>query len=321
MSLFCRISASLAARRIDVTTWLMLLACTIFLAACNQAEKPAFKTFASPDDAANGLVEAAKSGDQNALLAIFGTDSKEVISSGDAVQDKATAGAFVTGYEQMHRWRKMPDGSQILLIGAENFPFPIPLKTNDHSQWFFDTAAGRDEILRRRIGRNELSVIDVCQAIVDAQAEYFSQPHDGESKKQFALKFISDTGKQNGLYWESPQGQPKSPLGPMLAYATAEGYSAKPNSHVPFHGYYFRMLTRQGSQAPGGAKDYVINGKMVGGFAFVAYPAEYGNSGVMTFIINQDGVLLQKDLGKTTTDAASAINEFNPDASWKVVQE
>ncbi len=211
--------------------------------------------------------------------------------------------------------------AQILLVGADNFAFPIPLKKNAGGQWFFDTAAGKDEILNRRIGRNELAVIDVCGALVDAQAEYFSQPHDGGSTRQFALKFISDPGKQNGLYWDSPDGQPKSPLGPLVAFATAEGYSAKANSHTPFHGYYFHMLTGQGSHAPGGAKDYVVDGKMVGGFAFVAYPAEYGNSGVMTFIINQDGVLLQKDLGKTTSETAAAMTEFDPDASWSVVEE
>ena len=250
------------------------------------------------------------------MLAIFGPESKEIISSGDAVQDKAVVDAFVAAYGVMHRWRKMPDGAQILLVGADNFPFPIPLKKNASGQWFFDTAAGKDEILARRIGRNELAVIDVCGALADAQAEYFSQRHDGGSTKQYALKFISDTGKQNGLYWESPEGQPKSPLGPLVAFATDEGYSAKADAHTPFHGYYFRMLKKQGSHAPGGAKDYVVDGKMVGGFAFVAYPAEYGNSGVMTFIINQDGVLLQKDLGKTTTETATAMSEFDPDTTW-----
>ena len=310
-----------ATRRIRLTTLLMLLLVTVLFLGCNRAAKPSFTTFTSPDEAGNGLLDAAKAGDQNGLLAIFGTGSKDLISSGDAVQDKATVGAFVTGYEQMHRWRKMPDGSQVLLIGAQNFPFPIPLKKNDSGQWFFDTAAGREEILRRRIGRNELSVIDVCGALAGAQADYYSRRHADGSTKQFAVKFISDPGKQNGLYWESPDGQPKSPLGPLLAYATSEGYSVKPNAHQPFHGYYFRMLTRQGSHAPGGAKDYLVGGKMVGGFAFVAYPAEYGNSGVMTFIMNQDGVLLQKDLGTATAQVASAMTEFDPDASWNVVQE
>ena len=310
-----------ATHRVKITTLLILLAAIVSFLGCNKAAKPSFTTFTSPEEAGKGLLDAAKTGDQNALLAIFGTGSKDIISSGDAVQDKATVGAFVTGYEQMHRWRKMPDGSQVLLIGAQNFPFPIPLKKNESGQWFFDTAAGREEILRRRIGRNELSVIDVCGALADAQADYYSRRHVDGSTKQFALKFISDPGKQNGLYWGSADGQPKSPLGPMLAYATSEGYSLQPNAHQPFHGYYFRMLTRQGSHAPGGAKDYLVGGKMVGGFAFVAFPAEYGNSGVMTFIMNQDGVLLQKDLGPATTQVASAMTEFDPDASWTVVQE
>jgi Protein of unknown function (DUF2950) len=309
-----------AARKNWITT-LMFLTLLVCFAGCKRAEKPSFTTFASPDSAGDGLLDAAKTGDLNAVMAIFGADSKDVILSGDAVQDKATAGAFVTGYQEMHRWRKMPDGSQILLIGAQNFPFPIPLKKNDKDQWFFDTAAGKEEILRRRVGRNELAVIDVCGTLADAQADYFSQRIDDGNTKQYALKFISDPGKRNGLYWEPVDGQPRSPLGPLLAYATTEGYSAKPDAHQPFHGYYFHMLTRQGSGAPGGAKDYVTDGKMVGGFAFVAYPAEYGNSGVMTFIMNQDGVLLQKDLGKSTTETASAMTEFNPDASWSIVQE
>jgi hypothetical protein len=311
----------LKACRIVVTKWLPLLPLIIVFAACNNSNKPSFRVFASPEDASTALMEAAKSGDQNALLAIFGTESKTIIFSGDAVQDKAAVDKFIVAYGVMHRWRKMPDGKQVLLIGADNFPFPIPLKKGDGGQWFFDTAAGKEEILTRRIGRNELAVIEVCGAVADAQAEYFSQPHDGGSKGQFALKFISDTGKQNGLYWESSEGQPKSPLGPLAAFATAEGYSTKPNSHTPFHGYYFHMLTRQSAHAPGGAKDYLVNGKMIGGFAFVAYPAEYGNSGIMTFIINQDGVLLQKDLGTTTAETATAMSEFDPDAGWSPVQQ
>jgi hypothetical protein len=311
----------LETRRLAVATQSFLLALIICLTACNNSDKPSVKVFGSADDAGNGLLEAAKSGDQNALLAIFGSDSKAIILSGDAVQDKATVDAFVAAYGVMHRWRKMPDGAQILVVGADNFPFPIPLKKNPAGQWFFDTAAGRDEILARRVGRNELAVIDICGALADAQAEYFSQVHDGGSTKQYALKFISDTGKQNGLYWESAEGQPKSPLGPLAAFATDEGYTVKPNSHVPFHGYNFRMLKGQGSHAPGGAKEYVADGKMSGGFAFVAYPAEYGNSGVMTFIINQDGVLLQKDLGKTTNETATAMTEFDPDNTWTVVSE
>lgn len=312
---------SSASRKFVVTAQVILLALIIPLVACNKSDQASPKTFASPEDAGNGLLEAAKSGDQNSLLAIFGPDSKDTISSGDATQDKSTVNAFVAAYGVMHRWRKMPDEAQILVIGADNFPFPIPLKKNGAGQWFFDTAAGKDEILSRRIGRNELAVIDICEALADAQAEYFSQTHSDGSSNHFALKFISDNGKQNGLYWESSDGQPRSPLGPLVAFATDEGYNVKPNSHEPFHGYLFHMLSRQGAHAPGGAKDYVVDGKMAGGFAFVAYPAEYGNSGVMTFLINQDGVLLQKDLGKSTKEVASAMTEFDPDASWTQVAE
>ena len=304
--------------RIAFVTQFVLLALLMALAACTKA--PSYKTFASPDDAGQGLLDAAKTGDLNAVLAVFGPDSKDIIFSGDAVQDKTTVDAFVSAYGVMHRWRKMPDDAQILLIGADNFAFPIPLKKNASGQWFFDAAAGKDEILARRVGRNELAIIDVCGALADAQAAYFSQSHDDGSSKHYALKFISDNGKQNGLYWESPEGQPRSPLGPLVAFATDEGYNVKPNSHSPFHGYFFHMLNRQGSHAPGGAKDYLVDGKLAGGFAFVAYPAEYGNSGVMTFIIDQDGVLLQKDLGKSTKEIATAMTEFDPDSTWTVVQ-
>jgi hypothetical protein len=318
-------------RKIATVSRLMLLALVLPLAACSKSDnlsvtdsavaKPSLAVFASPEQAGTGLLDAAKSGDQNALLGIFGPQSKELILSGDAVQDKATINTFVAAYGVMHRWRKMPDDGEVLLVGADNFPFPIPLQRNAQGQWFFDTAAGKQEILSRRIGRNELAVIDVCRAAAQAQAEYFSQLHDGGDTRQYAVKFISDAGRQNGLYWPSPEGQPKSPLGPLVAFATTEGYSAEPDQHTPFHGYYFHMLNRQGSHVPGGAKEYVVNGNMVGGFALVAYPAQYGNSGVMTFIINQDGVLLQKDLGKTTTETAAAMTEFDPDGDWSQVPE
>ena len=308
-------------RRVAIANCLIPLALLILFAACSKPAKPSFRVFASAEDAGAALLEAAKSGDQNALLAIFGPDSKDLISSGDPVQDKAAVEGFVAAYPVMHRWRNMADGDQVLFVGADNFPFPIPLKKNGAGQWFFDALAGKDEILSRRIGRNELAVIDICGALADAQVEYFSRGHDGGSAKQFAAKFISDPGKQNGLYWESPEGQPRSPLGPMAAFAADEGYTVKADSHAAFHGYHFRILKKQGTNAPGGAKDYVVDGKMVGGFAFVAYPAEYRNSGVMTFIINQDGVLLQKDLGKTTTETATAMTEFDSDNTWSPVSE
>jgi len=310
---------SLTFRRVSVRPGSVFLAALLSLAACSKSEKSSVRLFRAPEDASSALLAAGKSGDQDALLAIFGPDSKELIYSGDPVEDKGVINAFVTNYGVMHRWRKMQDGSEILLLGATNFPFPIPLRKNGDGQWYFDTAAGKEEVLSRRVGRNELAIIQVCRAVASAQKQYFSQLHDGATTKQYAMKFISDPGKQNGLYWQSAEGQPQSPLGPLAAFATSEGYSVKPDAHVPFHGYYFRMLDGQSDKAKGGAKDYVVNGKMVRGFALVAYPAQYDNSGVMTFLINQDGVLFQKDLGKTTTETATAMSKFDPDG-WTPVQ-
>jgi hypothetical protein len=312
---------SLNIRRIANPASIILVAFVLLCVGCKTANQPSYKVFATPDEAGNALLQAAQSGDQNQVLAIFGPESKTIIYSGDAAEDKTASDAYIQAYGKMHRWRKMPDGAQLLLVGADNFTFPIPLRQTADGKWFFDAGAGEQEIVRRRVGRNELAVIDTCYALADAQTEYFSQPRDGGRTKQFAQKFLSDAGKQNGLYWESPQGQPPSPLGPLVAFATAEGYNVKPNAHVPFHGYYFKMLLHQDSDVPSGAKEYVVNGKMTGGFAFVAYPAEYDNSGVMTFIINQDGVLLQKDLGKTTTQAAEAISAFAPDNTWTEATE
>ena len=297
----------------------LLVALALSLTGCKSSNGPGIKTFATPEVAGSALVEAAKSGDEATLQALLGADSKEIISSGDPVQDKNTASAFASAYGVMHRWRRMGDNSQILLVGYDNFPFPIPLKKNESGQWFFDTASGKEEILNRRVGRNELAIIDVCNAAARAEARYFSQSHDGATTKQYAQKFLSDPGKHNGLYWESAPNQPQSPLGPLVAFATAEGYKAKPDAHAPFHGYFFHMLKGQTNKAPGGAKDYMVNGKMTGGFAFLAYPAEYGNSGVMSFMINQDGVLLEKDLGKSTTEAATAMTDFDPDSGWRIV--
>lgn len=299
---------------IAIASGLLLIAVT----GC-KSKKESTRTFASPDEAGSALQAAAKADDQAALREIFGPDAKEVTSSGDAIQDKNTAAAFADAYTVMHRWRTMGDGKQILLVGYTNFPFPIPLSRNQDGRWFFDTPAGKEEILNRRIGRNELAIIDVCNAVANAQFQYFSQAHDGAPAKQYAQKFISDPGKHNGLYWEPKPGQAPSPLGPLAAYATAEGYNVKPDAHVPFHGYYFHMLKGQTAKTPGGAREYVTNGKMTGGFAFVAYPAEYGNSGVMTFIINQDDVLLQKDLGTNTSQVATAMTEFDPDSNWQIV--
>lgn len=293
--------------------------------ACSKKEQPAPsaaqaapQTFASPDAAGKALVEAAKSQNQDTMLAVFGPGSKDLIYSGDPTEDKVSMEGFVQSYGVMNRWRTLPDGSELLLVGADNQAFPIPLKKNASGQWYFDTAAGKEEIIARRIGRDEIAAIDVVAALADAQAEYFSQKHDGV--KQYAQKFISDPGKQNGLYWESPEGQPKSPVGPLVAFATDEGYSIKAGAHQAFHGYFFRILDKQGHDAKGGAKGYIVNGKMTDGFAYVAYPATYNDSGIMTFIVNQNRVVYQKNLDKDTADLAKAMTEFNPDKSWTALQ-
>ena len=210
-------------RSFTVTIQMFLLALIVCITSCNKADQSSPRVFASPDDAGNSLLKSSQSKKQDALVAIFGPESKELIYSGDAVQDSTMVDAFVAAYGQMHRWRKMPDNTQVLLVGADNFPFPIPLKENNRGQWFFDTAAGMDEILARRIGRNELAVIDICGALADAQAEYFSQRYADGSTNQYALKFISDPGTQNGLYWEPAEDQPRSPLGPLAAFASDEG--------------------------------------------------------------------------------------------------
>lgn len=310
----------------QVAVVFVLVGLTAGVASCNKPEKRAEtqsqasqKTFASPEGAGKALVDAAKSGDRDALLAIFGPESKDVIYSGDAEQDKSALSGFVSDYDVMHRWRRLQDDSQLLITGADNKTFPIPLKKNVAGQWYFDTQAGKEEILARRIGKNENAAIDICAAIADAQQEYFSQRHDGVN--QYALKFISEEGQRNGLYWPPVDGQPKSPLGPLVAFATSEGYAVRPDQHHPYYGYYFVMLDKQGADAKGGAKSYVVNGKMTRGFGVLAYPSQYGDSGIMTFMINQNGVVFQKDLGKNTDELAAKATEFNPDKSWQAVVE
>jgi hypothetical protein len=289
------------------------------LASCNKSEnvRAAQKTFASPADAEAAFLDAAKSGDQAALLAIFGPDAKDVLFSGDPVKDKDALQDFVAAYNQMHRWSEIKAGGEMLYVGADNFPFPIPLGQNPSGQWYFDTAAGKDEILARRIGSDELTAIAACGAIADAQQQYFSQTHDGNTAKQYAQKFISDEGTQNGLYWPVSAGKSPSPFEGVRDFVKAAGYTNAGEKPQPFNGYYFRFVTKQGDKAKGGAKDYVVNGKMTGGFAVVAYPAEYRNSGIMTFIVDTDGIVYQKDLGDQSTDVATAMTEYDPGDGWK----
>jgi hypothetical protein len=278
-------------------------------------------TFAAPESAGQAIYAAAKNGDSNGLAVIFGPDAKELIFSGDPVQDKAGLDLFTSRYDEMHRWSKLADGGMVLDVGAENYPFPFPLLKNSAGQWYFDSNSAKQEILARRIGGNELSTVESLNAIADAQAEYFSQTHDDSHVRQYAQKFISDEGKRNGLYWKpADENAPESPLGPLAAYASAEGYTGTTQPPQPFHGYVYRILTKQGEKAQGGAREYIFNAAMTGGFAILAYPAEYGNSGVMSFMINKDGVVFEKDLEENTTDVAKAIVGFNPDDSWKPVE-
>jgi hypothetical protein len=302
---------------------LALVALIISFAACNKSEnsQAAQKTFASPADAGTAFLEAAKSGDQDALLAIFGPDAKDVLFSGDAVKDKNALQDFVAAYGQMNRWREIKPGGEILYVGADNYPFPIPfpipLGRNPSGRWYFDTAAGKDEVLARRIGKGELTAIAACGVLADAQRQYFNQAEDGD--KHYAQKFVSQKGKQDGLYWQVTEGQTPSPLDKLGDFAKALGYTNAGDKPQPFNGYYFRVLTKQGDKAPGGAKDYIVDGKMTAGFAILAYPAAYRNSGIMTFVVSKDGSVYQKDLGEKTTDLAVAMGEYNPGDGWNSV--
>jgi len=274
------------------------------------------KTFASPGDAVLALYNAAKSNDTAALDAIFGNNAREILHTGDDVADNKMIANFVRRYDQMHRVVVEPDQTVTLYVGAENWPTPIPIVKNNNGAWYFDTETGKKEILYRRVGTNENDAIDVLHTLVEAQREYASAAHDGDKTKHYALRFVSDDGKQNGLYWKTTDNETPSPIGPLLVQAAGEGYSVKQGQQTPFHGYYYRMLTAQGPAAKGGARSYLVNGDLVRGFAFVAYPAEYRNSGVMTFIVNQDGVVYEKDLGQDTLKLAAAMSEYNPDKTW-----
>jgi len=281
-------------------------------AAPAMAQQAGQKTFSSAEEASNALVAAASKNDEKAMLEILGPKGKRIVSSGDEAEDNESRATFVMRYREMHRLVKEPDGTTILYIGAHNWPTPIPLMNKGNS-WYFDTAAGEREILYRRIGRNESSAIRICQELVTAQKEYAAQ-HGGE----YAQKIFSDEGQKNGLYWKAADGEPQSPIGPLVAEAVAEGYAKNQNgAPTPYRGYYFHILERQGKGAPGGAKSFLVNGKMTAGFAFVAYPAEYRSSGVMTFIVGEDGVVHEKDLGKKTEVAAKAMRDYDPGSGWQ----
>lgn len=276
------------------------------------------KTFSSPEAAVKALVAAVRANDEKDMLAVLGPASRELISSGDEVADRAGRERFLKAYDQMNTLQMEPAGSMTLSIGNDNWPMPIPI-VKKGSVWYFDTKKGKQEILNRRIGRNELSTMEVLDAYVDAQHEYATKDCGGSGKVEFAQKLSSSEGRRDGLYWEAKEGEQESPFGPLIALAAAEGY---PDANLsPFHGYYFKILKGQGKHAPGGAYQYVVKGRMLLGFALVAYPAEYGNSGVMTFMVNQEGTVYQKNLGKNTKKIAEAMKTFDPDKTWKKVEE
>jgi hypothetical protein len=293
-----------------------LAAALILLVTCwptrSMAQQQGQKTFSSAQQASEAFVTAARNNDEKAMIAILGPDAKKIVSSGDDTEDAHARATFVEKYQQMHRLVKEPDGMTTLYIGAENWPTPIPLVEKGHA-WYFDTDAGKKEILYRRVGENEMSTMRICRELVMAQNEYKAAQHG-----VFAQKIFSDDGQHNGLYWKASAGEPRSPIGPLVASAVAQGYAQPGQGEpTPYHGYYYLVLTRQGKDAPGGAKDYLAEGKMTGGFAFVAYPAKYRSSGVMTFIVGPDGIVYQKDLGASTEMSAKAMKEYNPDASWQ----
>jgi hypothetical protein len=278
------------------------------------------KTFASPEEAVKALVAAVKADNLKELKAIFGPSGKGMLSSGDAVEDKIAKERFLSAYEEKNALMQDGDGKTVLQIGLEEWPFAIPIVKKGKG-WYFDTKKGREELTYRRIGRNELHTIQTCLAYVDAQREYAAKSRMGDDLLQYAQKFISTPGMKDGLYWESKPGEEESPLGDFFARATREGYKKTDNKPIPYHGYYFKILKGQGENAPGGAYDYVVNGKMVGGFALVAYPAQYDVSGIMTFIVNHDGVVYEKNLGKGTAKIARAFKLFDPDKTWNRVRD
>ncbi|MGZ8152549.1 MAG: DUF2950 domain-containing protein [Methylobacter sp.] len=279
------------------------------------------KHFASPEEAAKNLIEAAQDGDSSKISALFGPNHAEILSSGDDIEDKNNREKFLALAKEKSSIQNQGEDRAILQFGQTDWAFPIPVvKTGD--QWVFDTKLGMQEILDRRIGRNELSTMGVMKGYVEAQFDYASVDRDGDEVAEYALKLRSEPGKFDGLFWEAEPGQPESPLGPLFAQAKAEGYLTKKSPDeppTPYHGYYFKILASQGSNAPGGKYDYVINGNMIAGFALVAFPAKYGSSGIMTFMVNHQGKLYQKNLGPKTNEIAPALKRYDPDSSWELV--
>ena len=304
----------------------VLVACALAgVAAARAADEEIQARFASPDQALAALKEAVQAADTNALQKLFGPALSE-IANPDAGQCTKQLRGFAGHLGEFTELATQANHTVVIHLGGKHWPFPIPLAMTN-GQWVFDTSAGKEEILDRRIGHNELSAIEVCGAYVQAQREYASKDRAGNGVMEYAQRLRSSHGTRDGLYWETAPGEEQSPFGPLVARAQDEGYSRpllrEPGGSggcSPFHGYIFRILKKQGRDAPGGKYDYVVNGHMVAGFGLLAYPVEWGNSGVMTFIVNQQGKVYQKDLGEHTADLAPRLDEYNPDATWRAAE-
>jgi hypothetical protein len=306
-------------RRPDHRILTAVLGLLMLLPAC-RAQEADRMSFATSDEAAKAVLTGLKTNDTTKLKAIFGPDAEKDLSSGDPVADRHDRAVIALAMQQSWRWDPRGADRQELVIGDEQWPFPIPLAKAGNG-WQFDTDAGREEILSRRIGRNELNAIDLCRDYVLMQNEYASQPRDGKLAGLYAQRLRSTPGRQDGLYWKAGPEERTSPLGDLMARAAAEGYEENKSGVQPFWGYYFRVLTAQGAAAKGGARSYIVNGEMSGGFGLIAYPAEYGRGGIMTFVVNQDGIVYQKDLGPDTLNVAAGLNAYDPDPTWIKVEE
>jgi Protein of unknown function (DUF2950) len=312
-----RMSSVMAGRWVSLASTCAVLIATF---GCSSApSEPKQRTFAAPEDAVKTLADTVKKGDVAQVVAIFGPDGQELIDSSDPASAQRSRQVFTAAMRQ--GWQLVDQGTnrKELVVGDEGWPFPVPL-VKDGNLWRFDTAAGKEEVIARRIGRNELAAIEISRTYVAAQRLYAEGAHDGKRKGLYAQTFRSDPGRQNGLYWPAVRGERRSPLGELVTTADARQSASGGTGPSPFHGYFFRILTAQGPSAKGGAKDYVANGDMSGGFALVAWPAEYDVTGVMTFVVSHDGTVSEKDLGAETTALVKAITLYDPDASWKSVQ-
>ncbi|MGY6276656.1 DUF2950 domain-containing protein [Methylomonas sp. MgM2] len=284
-----------------------------------QTNSVAAKTFPNPDDAAKALLEAVTSDDKDQLISLFGSSEADLISSGDDVEDKKNRLEFANLAKEKMLVEPVDETKSILHVGNADWSFPIPIVKLGEA-WQFDAEQGREEILNRRIGRNELNTVAAMRGYVEAQFEYAGSDWDGNSVSEYAQKLMSEPGKFDGLFWEAEEGQPQSPLGPLIAEARAQGYKQKGQNekNAPYHGYYYRILTRQGRNAPGGKYDYIINGNMIAGFGLIAFPAQYASSGIMTFMVNHQGKTYQKDLGPKTEKVVAKIKEYDPDSTWEL---